>query len=154
MSQDNFARLSSLGFIWKSDEASWESFFEELVVYKGEHGDCNVPNRYNANRALGSWVGNQRSRRRQGKLRKERIVRLDEIGFIWDTLDATWEEMYAALVKFKNKHRHCNVPYKWKENSTLAQWVATRRSEYRRNVLAQDKVAQLESIGFEWGNPK
>lgn len=33
----------------------WNERFEELLEYKKQHGDCNVPGRYKANPTLGRW---------------------------------------------------------------------------------------------------
>ena len=56
--------------------------------------------------------------------------------------------MFAALVDYKRKRRHCNVPTKWKENRQLASWVVNQRS--RRALLTEDRVRSLEEIGFQW----
>ena len=47
---------------------------------------------------------------KKGTLSKERIARLDVIGFDFDPFTTQWEEKYLSLVAFKNKHDHCNVP--------------------------------------------
>ena len=47
---------------------------------------------------------------KKGTLSKERIARLDAIGFDFDPFTTQWEEKYLSLVTFKNKHDHCNVP--------------------------------------------
>jgi hypothetical protein len=36
-------------------DAKWEDMFARLVVFKQEHGDCLVPNRYPEDPQLGSW---------------------------------------------------------------------------------------------------
>ena len=74
-----------------NNQAFWEAKFAELLAYAAEHGDCNVPRRFEANRELGTWVGTQRQQYRllmEGKrssMTEERITRLNEIGFVWDT---------------------------------------------------------------------
>ncbi len=56
---------------------------------------------------------------KKGTLSKERIARLDAIGFDFDPFTTQWEEKYLSLVAFKNKHDHCNVPKKWKAQELL-----------------------------------
>ena len=70
-------------------ERAWNDRYDELDVYKAEHGNCLVPQRYSKNKALGTWVDKQRTQyrlRREGKqtpLTEERIKLLDEVGFVW-----------------------------------------------------------------------
>jgi hypothetical protein len=66
-----------------SDLPAWEQRFKELKAFKKEHGHCNVPVQYPPNRPLGLWVSNARSRKKTGKLSKERIRCLEELGFCW-----------------------------------------------------------------------
>ena len=56
----------------------WNARFEELLKYKSEHGDCNVPGKQGK---LGRWVGTQCAAYRAASLEQDRIARLDIIGF-------------------------------------------------------------------------
>jgi len=51
-----FEALEELGFVWSirksSGKVSWEERFQELVKYKGVHGDCLVPQ---TSSQLGKW---------------------------------------------------------------------------------------------------
>ncbi|MDD4880035.1 MAG: DEAD/DEAH box helicase family protein [Gallionellaceae bacterium] len=67
----------------------WDQKYGELLAYKNQYGNTNVPLRYTTN--LGSWVVSQRVVRKNGRLSVERIARLDKIGFSWDMLDSKWE---------------------------------------------------------------
>jgi len=66
-------------------EVFWEKMFEELVEYKKQNGDCKVPARYAANKELGTWVQNQRTKlykkEEKSETDIERIIKLDDIGF-------------------------------------------------------------------------
>lgn len=42
-------------------EAFWETKLAELAAYKEEHGRCNVPRTYEANKERGRWVVRQRT---------------------------------------------------------------------------------------------
>ena len=81
---DKIKRLDELGFVWEPDQQAWEDRFQELVAYKREHGDCLVP-RKGGNLQLGLWVSKQRGLKRRDKLDADKIKRLDELGFVWDT---------------------------------------------------------------------
>ena len=74
-----------------NNNQAWEAKFAELVAYREEYGHCSVPRTYEANRELGHWVMRQRTQYRllmEGKrssMTEERIVTLNQIGFVWDT---------------------------------------------------------------------
>jgi len=54
LTNDRIQRLEQLGFVWTLRD-DWQKHYQELKDYKGQHGNCNVPARYAANRRLGIW---------------------------------------------------------------------------------------------------
>jgi len=132
---------------------NWEEHFGELKAFKEQHGHCDVPIHRSKNPKFASWVNVQRTRKKQGLLRYDRVERLEKIGFIFDALAARWENMFAALVDYRTKYRHCNVPYEWPENRQLATWVLEQRAAKRRRILSEERFLRLEGIGFRWDAP-
>ncbi|KAJ1452844.1 hypothetical protein M885DRAFT_525794 [Pelagophyceae sp. CCMP2097] len=53
---------------------------------------------------LGSWVGTQRAKRKDGGLSAERTAQLEALGIVWDPLDTAWDEGYARLETYKEEH--------------------------------------------------
>lgn len=82
----------------------------------------------------------------------ERQKRLEDIGFSWDTNISAWETKFLALSKFKEQHKHCNVPQRYSANPKLATWVGTQRIDYSDKRMPQERIIKLESLGFQW-NP-
>ena len=84
LAQDRIDRLSSIGFKWAlvqiGPSAPWETRLSELLKYKAKHGDCDVPR---SQGQLGTWVNNQRFNYKKSKLSRDRIYRLNGIGFEW-----------------------------------------------------------------------
>ena len=130
--------------------SNWHIRYGELKEFKKIHGHCNVPNRYPENPALGGWCRTQRKRYKKNLISGDKIKLLEEIGFIWDILTYQWNKNYDALVCFKSIHGHCNVPYNYSENRVLAKWCDTQRQAFKNNKLAQDKIKQLDDLGFSW----
>jgi len=69
--------------------------------------------------------------------------------------DSKFDEKYAALLAFKGKTGHCNVPSTWKEDTTLANWVCNIRQRYKGNIkvgrlLTNTEIKKLNDAGFEW----
>ena len=158
---ERIAKLNEIGFVWSAQEAAWAARFAELVAYKEEHGDCNVPCDFKGNKQLGTWVDTQRAHYQQLKKGKkssitnERIAKLNEIGFVWDAYEAAWTARFAELVAYKAKHGDCNVP-KNEENKELGTWVNKQRAEYRllmngkSSTMTGERIAKLDEIGFKW----
>jgi len=150
LDKERIKRLEDIGFVWNPFESKWEEMFEALVEYKKEHGDCNVPKRWEENIQLATWVQNQRSGYKKGQIDEDKIKRLDDIGFVWNALEFKWEEMFEALIEYKKSHGDCNVPLEWAENKKLCGWVGTQRNSYLSNIISNDRIKRLEDIGFEW----
>jgi hypothetical protein len=85
LSGERIELLNRIGFVWKlfnSDKVPWISRYNELVNYKKQHGHCNVSGN-NAVDGLSRWVLCQRAFYANGKLSKDCIKLLNEIGFSW-----------------------------------------------------------------------
>mmetsp|Transcript_26977 Transcript_26977/g.64787 ORF Transcript_26977/g.64787 Transcript_26977/m.64787 type:complete len:403 (-) Transcript_26977:277-1485(-) len=129
----------------------WNSKFAELKKYIEDHGDCSVKFTYGP---LGVWVNEQRklARKKTGKgaLQADRRKRLEDIGFIFCPWEAQWDDRFKELVKYKQKHGHCNVP----RDSVLGQWVHDQRrvkkGNNRKTTLSKDRIDRLNKIGFNW----
>ena len=92
-------------------DEQWNARFKELLDYRSQHGDCNVPQKHGT---LGTWVTSQRSAYRDEKLAQDRIDRLNSIGFKWTLKEGgpkvPWETRFNELVQYKAKHGDCNIP--------------------------------------------
>jgi superfamily II DNA or RNA helicase len=128
----------------------WDLHYGELVAYKEEHGDCDMPARWPKNQTLATWVVAQRQYRRLGQISKERIELLDKLNFNWTPKSHGWRERFLELLEYKRVHRDCNVPQNWAENPKLARWVSSQRLERSRGDLSDERFRQLDKIGFEW----
>lgn len=140
----------------KTLETYWENMYQGLVAYKEKHGDLKV----SWKSQLGIWVGTQRERYKKKKMPAERINRLNAIGFDWGRWrensgysGTSWEEMYKRLVAYQKDHGDANVPFKSKDNPQLGAWVFLQRLEYHKEKLSEERVGNLNAIGFEWTPP-
>ena len=150
LEEERIKRLEELGFAWNPNTAIWEASFDELVQYKAEHGDCDVPSGWPKNPKLGRWVNSQRTAYKSGKLEKERIRRLEKLGFVWDPLSAIWEASFGELKQYKVEHGDCDVPSGWLKNPSLGRWVSAQRKAYKTGKLEEERIKRLEELGFAW----
>ncbi len=133
----------------------WEQRFAELLAFKAAHGHCNVPSTSRDDTALARWVFNCRRQRKLGSLDRDRIERLDAIGFVWALRNRRffardWDAMLAQLEAFHRDHGHSNVPYSWPQNRELAAWLRGVRGNKRAGRLEADRVRQLDALGVVW----
>lgn len=80
LGKDKVDMLQRIGFVWSTAEADWDEKYRRLELFKSIHGHVSVP--FNAG-DLGWWVNTQRQAKRKGKLSREREIRLDRLGFVW-----------------------------------------------------------------------
>ena len=136
----------------KSTTSSWEEAFGELAAYKATHGHCNVPQLFITENGmkLGQWVINQRTRKTS--LSADRIQRLENLGFVWDSNEAAWEKGFTQLVAYKATYGDCNVPVKFvtENGMKLGQWVDRQRQFYKNGKLSADRIQRLEALDFVW----
>jgi hypothetical protein len=141
-------KLDAMGFAWQPPNR-WDEMFAQLVEFQKKHGHCNVSRRCPENPRLANWVNNQRLRRRCGRLKQDRIDRLNEIGFVWSACDK-WNANLADLAEFQRVHGHCRVSTLDKDHASLGCWVRDQRAKGRKGLLTAEQIEQLNRMGFEW----
>jgi hypothetical protein len=76
-----------------------------------------------------------------------RIQKLEGLGFEWDSCGAAWEDYLSELADYRIIHGHCNVPYRYSENTKLAQWVLTQRKHY--NLHIKGKTSSMTTLRIQ-----
>ena len=137
----------------------WDESFGRLLNYKEKYGDCLVKQKYKDldDYSLGSWVTNQRALYNKGKLKPEYKRQLDEIGFIWNIEEASWQEAYALLKAFKEREGHCRPSRRLKVESkfhdgslSLGTWGGTQRGLWKKGELQEERYQKLLDLGFRF----
>jgi hypothetical protein len=129
-------------------ETMWYKRYEELKDYVAEHGHSLVPRRYEKNKSLGCWVCHQRQNfhLKVSILSRERIRKLDEIGFIWDVLEAQWFQRLQELKAYKQIHGDALVPSDYLENPSLGDWVSSQRRDYAHYLKIKEINERLRGV--------
>ena len=140
----------------------WMKSFALLKEYKSENGHVKVPIKHiEQGFKLGSWLKTQITQYRNAQAGKqpalcpERTRMLEEIGVQWGQkrVVTAWDTRFEDLLEFKRRYGHVNVPWQWKENVSLAQWVNSQRKKYKdlgdgkKNNLSNEQIDRLNSIG-------
>lgn len=157
-------------FISKIDQmktkTSWQTRFQELVLFKHHEGHCDIPQKYDENQKLANWANNQRAQYRlmnKGKpspMSTDRIEALEVIGFRWALQrrydSASWMKQFEELKQYKLQNGHCAVPQKYKCNTSLGRWVKELRTHYllmqqgKPSRMSIARIEMLEDIEFTW----
>ena len=155
MDPEKKKRLDEIGFIWKNKtkyfqdkryDEIWEKNYQKLIAYKKKYGKLQVS--VQIDRPLQRWTCAQRKHYQIGKLSKDRIEKLNKIGFAWDLHEAYWMKRYKQVVEFKKRFGHTRVPWGWRENPKLGQWVS--RTRLNKKDLTREQIALLDKIDFNW----
>jgi hypothetical protein len=153
-------KLNELGFCWNVFDKLFESKFRQLKQYHKKNGHCNVSKPENL--PLAGWCSAMRLYRKRNmkRLTKEKIERLTELGFEWHSIieqenKLRWEKQFALLNEYKREYGHCNVSLSQNDSSyrSLAKWVIRQRKNYKSKLLTLERIAKLNSVGFNWINP-
>lgn len=154
--------LDEIDFAWNAQDAAWERHLEDLKKFRAEYGDCLVPLGNEAYPKLGLWIKEQRRHYtllKQGKkshMTEERALKLDRIGFCWDTHEQIWRDRLRELCEYRAVHGHCLVPTHYPANRQLGTWTHHQRRQYKKFTQGKqchitiDRIRALESIGFVW----
>lgn len=148
LSPNRITKLDSIGFIWNIFEFLWVKSYGELKDYKDKFGHSNVSKGDEGYLPLANWVIKQRQYYKKGKLSKEQIKDLEDLGITWEEYKRTpWNESLKKLKAFKVKYGHCNVTKSY-EDKALANWVSFQRRDKRK--LSKEQIRELNKLGFNW----
>jgi len=144
------------------DEIWWNSYVK-LMNYKEKYGDTRVPMGFKDDPSFGTWVAMQRTKRRKGKLKKDREDLLNEIDFTWNLRGETFKKFYNKLVEFKRKNGHLNIVQNSSIDKDFARWINNYRIirnngtlqpngsiKHRDKSLKREQIKKLDEIGFQW----
>lgn len=143
-------------------EKQWVEQFDELLKFKEQHGHCLVPHTFDENPTLSRWVKRQRyqyklkQESKQSTMTDARIVQLEQVGFVWDSHAAAWQERLHELALYKQQYGDCNVPSNFPKNPQLATWVKCQRRQCKlfwcgkTSNMTLDRFAALNNLGFTW----
>ncbi len=132
----------------------FERGFSHLLTFVRREGHARVPGKHReGSYALGQWVGNCRRLHAAGRHHAGTASRLEALpGWSWNIRRDAFEEGIAKLRAFASREGDARVPKSHREGGFhLGLWVANRRKEHARGLLAPDTVKRLEALrGWSW----
>ena len=77
-----------------------------------------------------------------------------------DTNISMFDVHFDAMIEYRSKFGHCNVPTKYVLNPALGYWCSSLRMKYKRlqrsqkpnanKYLSDERIERLEKVGFRW----
>ncbi|GKY98276.1 hypothetical protein MPSEU_000785200 [Mayamaea pseudoterrestris] len=153
---------------------NWEDRLAMLEAYRLEHGNLLIPIRYKENPSLGKFVHNTREQyklyhkltpegyKKKCSLTADKIAQLDDLGFVWSTERSRrqkedWNARFQQLQRYKQVHGNTLVPHGFPADPSFAEWIHRQRTTYathlkegRKNRMVEERMRQLEELGFHF----
>lgn len=179
MNEHKLKMFQDIGF--EFDYETWGVRFAQLKAFHDKYGhlDLSVDPAMNCT-GLGKWLTQQMtwivtaSKGKKISLSDDQMNRLISLGINVDSAKANlgekaktktlrverasarqnWDRMFQELEAYKAQHGHLNVSFQ--ENKSLAAWIVTQRTEYKKLKNGQStrmtaiKMQKLTELGFQF----
>lgn len=156
LSDYKIRRLDTIDFPWMPLGEHWKKRFNFLKEFRKKY-----PNRWPSAKEMfkgyriGQWCDSFRQSKKRHSLSKDKIIKLNNIGFPWTPKHDSWEHRFKLLIQFRNKY-----PSRWPKAKekfkgfTLNHWLDRQKKYKKDGLLSKDRINKFESIGFQWDQNK
>jgi superfamily II DNA or RNA helicase len=152
-------KLEKLDFKFKLRGNRVQYIIDNLPKFKSKYGHTNVPINSKDFPKLGRLINRYRdiynngfkhsdgsiSKKGRAALKKEDIVILDKLGFIWKARQTDWNSFFKEVQKYYDINGSLNGLQK--ENPSLYIWTYNNRKKF--NKLSKIQANKLKSVGLE-----
>ena len=148
LSQSRIERLEAIGMVWNTSSDQWAQNYAAAAQYYLEHGDLEMPIKYEtpSGFGLGVWLGAQRAAYKDGELTQSQIDQLNALGMDWTNRN----DRYELALAYKEEHGTIEIPatYKTEDGIWLGSWVARQRTALAGNAktLTPERKKQLKAL--------
>lgn len=103
---------------------------------------------------LYSWLSRQREEYKKGKMTKEHIDKFLKLGISLNPNEDSWNIWINSFKLYYEQNGDCNIPIDYVDANgmELGKWLSHQRENYRRGILDNVKIQQIEKFGVVW-NP-
>lgn len=157
ITDEQIALLDEIGMIWESKyDYVWNQRYEEAKRYYEKYGNLNVANSYitESGTKLGLWLEKQRHNKKTSnkRLDSNKILKLNEIGMVWDPQADTEEKYLDAAKEYYSQHGvlDCVGTYVTPDGVNLGGWLNRQQKKRRAGVLSVSVEQALDDMNFIW----
>ncbi|MGX1727968.1 Helicase associated domain protein [Streptomyces diastaticus] len=149
---DRVAALERIGMVLDTTAIPWRRFLGELEQFRAVHGHLKVPQAYVS--PSGYALGSKVNVTRQHKSLPEWVrSALDDLGMVWNSAHATWQELVDECLVYREHHGHLDVPrpYTTPEGYRLGERLYSKAKKARKGELDPAELKTLEELGWSPG---
>ena len=158
LTDEQIKRLKDIGFELEGF-ASWEDRFQFAKAYYDEHGNLEMPMKYEVDGFhLRYWLNQQKkkvTKNGSAKITPEQVEQLRSIGLFDEVSpdERAWRIRYEMAKTYYEKNGDLRIPKDFQADGfKLGTWVYTQKKSYRSGELSQERIELLDAIGMEWEN--
>ena len=128
----------------------WEEMFEYAKAYYEEHGNLEIPYKYETDNGikLGQWISGQRQNLNPESERGQKLL---NIGMIFEKMKIKrpWVEYYEVAKAYYEKHGNLEIPtnYETDDGIKLGRWIIKQRYQLSPE---SEQGQKLLSIGMRF----
>lgn len=159
LSQEQLQRLTNIHFIFDLGVHRETLFINELIAYKNEHGNCDIPFKYETKSGykLGHQCSSKRKAYQQNALNKAFIQKIQATGFVLELKEKWFEDRFVLLKDFYETHKHLQLPFDHTvSNINLYAFIGQCRRRLKKmdsvsketQHIWQEQLSRLSDIGF------
>ena len=170
--QMNFEKIRLLESInVRLEVRDWQQNYSLVKTYYEQYGHCEIPRNFktkdgiNYNEtgfALGTWLKNQRTAYKKGKLNFERRCLLESINVRLEKekIKRSWQQSYNLAKTYYEYYGHCEIPQNFKTKDginydetgfALGIWLYKQRMAYKGKLnISLEKILLLDKLGMKW----
>jgi len=168
LSEEKIKKLDAIGFRFanKNTIIAWEEWYQLALTYYKHYGNSDIPGKFKTKNgidydkngiAIGEWCSRQRQN--QKELSEERIKKLKEINFRFESnaRELQWGKMYQLALAYFKHYGNSEIPQGFKtkngvdydENGeNLGSWCDTVRASIDKK--SEKQIKELEAINFRF----
>lgn len=150
--QHRLRQLEELGVEW-TEQIAFPDRLARLRDYITEHGSLPKTSFTSPDGLkLGTWVSQQRSHMRAGRLSADREAALRRLGVTPDTNYRSVSDWLDVARVYRAEHGHLQVPqdHVAKGGARLGSWISKIRALQKKGTLAAETAAELDALGMVW----
>jgi hypothetical protein len=156
LSPEHRALLDAVGFVYTPRDESFEAGFAKLQAYAAAHyGSTEVSGTYAEDLSFGVWVRDKRKACVKNKLVPHFVEQLASLSYAWSDSDDAFAHGLQQLTAFAAAHDGSTaVPHgedvTTKETAQLHEWCRMQRLRRVQSTLSEQRIGQLDALGFTW----
>jgi len=156
MSIERIEKLESIpGWLWEQNlDEEWQTNCDLLEQFVEEFNKLPLKRTEYKEVKIGSWMSNNRHRKKIGKMTTERIEKLDAIpGWVWELdIDEEWQLNYDLIIQFVDEFNKLPLTKTEYQEVKIGSWMSQQRVAKKNDKMSIERIADLEKIpGWIWG---